>query len=66
MLQAIFRVFMLVAPGYFANDIVEGVGKITGVKTNESGKPAWWFPVVVLLAVAAVIYFVVNPFKSKR
>lgn len=66
MFGLIIRAFMLIAPGYFANDIIEGVGKVTGVKTNEEGKLPWWFSLIVLLAVAAAIVFFFNPFKGRK
>jgi len=65
MIGLIFRAFMLIAPGYFANDIIEGVGKVTGVKTNEEGKTPWWFSLLVLVGVAAAVVLLFNPFKKK-
>lgn len=53
------------ALGYFANDVATGVGKVTGVKTDASGKYPWWFFLVVLGVLGAALYYVVGMIVPK-
>jgi hypothetical protein len=69
-ISGIVRAFMLIAPGYFANDIIEGVGKVTGVQATDTGggvrKFPIWFSLLVLGAVAAAVVLIFKPFNKKR
>lgn len=58
-----------IAIGYFANDVASAAGKVTGVKTDTSGKYPWWFLLLVFGVVGAGFYFLVDmilPKKAKR
>lgn len=54
------------ALGYFANDVASAAGKVTGVKTDSTGRYPWWFLVIVLGLVAAVLYYLVDMLVPKR
>jgi len=58
------------ALGYFANDLANAAGQVTGVKTNSNtGKYPWWFLLVILGVAGAGLYYVVDmlfPMKRKR
>lgn len=62
----ILRTLGIASIGYFANDLAEGVGSVTGVGKDEStGRPKWWIVVIAITLAAGLLYSVIKFFNPK-
>lgn len=66
----LYRAFMwggAAALGYFANDIGDGVTRyVPSAESKTTGKVAWYWMVLILVAIAAIVILLINLLFPKK